>query len=330
MRPNVFFILLDGHPRLDQSKKLLEYDFSSLVTYLQNKGFFVAKKSLSNYAMSIYSISSTLNMNYTLKEGEPVPTSSRRFRRYSHGYNAVVQQFRRYGYYYVHGSDMKFVHCGMAEDMCLKLPLTGKLITEMERELIRLTPFRLYPAKWSVERFTPDFVARKLDDIPQVPVFVWAHIFSPHDRYYAEDCSTDAEMNAENFDLKTTGYDFKERTIFALRCLHPQLISLMDAIIEKFEDPIIVLQSDHGTPFLTDWRTDGWPREEFDERFGVLNAMRLPSSCRHMLTDDMTLVNTFRIIFACLSGKEPDLLEDRFFDIGYYSTGSVKLLEWAE
>jgi hypothetical protein len=328
MKPNVFFIILDGHPRLDQAKKILGYDFSAFVDELRERDFFVAENSRSNYAMSVYSISSTLNMDYTLAVGSNPPKSSRRHRRYIHGYNNVVRQFRRYGYYYVHGGDRNFVHCGMAEDKCLERPLTGDLITELERELIRLTPFRLYAAKWPVERFTPNFVAGKLTEISRQPLFVWAHVFSPHDRYFAADCTTDAEVNAENFNLKTVGHDFKERTIIALKCLHPQVTSLMDTIIEKYADAIIVLQSDHGLSFLTDWAAEDWSRDEFDERYSILSAMRLPARCRHMLKDNMTSVNTFRIVFACLSGSEPDLLEDRFFDIGYESTRPVGLLNW--
>jgi len=327
-RPNVYFILLDGHPRLDQSKKILGYDFSPFVRQLRDRNFFVAENSYSNYAMSIFSISSTLNMDFTLPVGTLPPKSSRKYRRYTHGFNNVVRQFRNYGYYYVHGGDQNFVHCGMAEDTCIQLPITGSLITELERELIRLTPFRLYPVKWPVRRFTPDFVAEEIAKIPQEPSFIWAHIFSPHDRYFAADCSTDAEVNAENFDLKMAGHDFKERTIIALQCLHPQVVSLLDTIIDKHPDAIIVLQSDHGTPFLTDWEAAAWQRDEFDERFGILSAILLPPFCRHMLKHDLTSVNTFRIVFACLSGTEPEVLPDRFFDIGYKSKLPVGTLKW--
>ena len=55
----------------------------------------------------------------------------------------------------------------------------------------------------------------------------------------------------------------------------------------------------------------------FAERFGVLNAIRLPEACRDRSIEGEPLVNTFRIVLACLSGSEPDLLGTRLFYSGY-------------
>ncbi|MDP6271975.1 MAG: hypothetical protein QF398_16555, partial [Alphaproteobacteria bacterium] len=59
------------------------------------------------------------------------------------------------------------------------------------------------------------------------------------------------------------------------------------------------------------------------ERYGILNAIRLPDRCRHQLYPTMTSVNTFRIVFACIEDRPPRLLDDISLMIQYYSKDPV-------
>jgi hypothetical protein len=82
---------------------------------------------------------------------------------------------------------------------------------------------------------------------------------------------------------------------------------------------VIIVQSDHGSSLTFNWQTpsDEWSSANFTERFGALNAIRLPEGCRDEPIDGQPLVNTFRIVLACLAGTEPDLLPTRVFYSGY-------------
>src|SRR5215216_5356173 len=64
IKPDIYYIVLDGYPRSDMLSELYGYDNSQFVAYLQRKGFVVPGDVHSNYAKTAVSIPSTLNMDY--------------------------------------------------------------------------------------------------------------------------------------------------------------------------------------------------------------------------------------------------------------------------
>ena len=50
-----------------------------------------------------------------------------------------------------------------------------------------------------------------------------------------------------------------------------------------------------------------------ERRLAILNAMRLPERCRQDFYSELSPVNAFRLIFACLENRVPDFLPDRHF-----------------
>ena len=69
-----------------------------------------------------------------------------------------------------------------------------------------------------------------------------------------------------------------------------------DRILEADPTAVIIVQSDHGSEFLTPWYEpfEAWSDEALAERYSVLDAMRLPESCDGIVDDDEALVNTYR------------------------------------
>jgi len=88
---------------------------------------------------------------------------------------------------------------------------------------------------------------------------------------------------------------------------------------------VIIVQSDHGSRFSFDWEMpiEAWTATNFTERFAALNAIRLPEACRGDSIEDQPLVNTFRLVFACLSGTDPDLLPTRTFFSEYHKISTL-------
>ncbi len=59
-------------------------------------------------------------------------------------------------------------------------------------------------------------------------------------------------------------------------------------------------------------------QDEFaDARIGVLNAIRLPASCNNSLAPDLTLVGTFPLVLACLTGEGFKRHTPKFFVTPY-------------
>ena len=74
---------------------------------------------------------------------------------------------------------------------------------------------------------------------------------------------------------------------------------------EADADALIILQSDHGAAFGGQFEkpSTDWSEADLHERFGALDALRLPEPCRTLVAPDLTLVDTFPPVFACLTGS---------------------------
>ena len=100
---------------------------------------------------------------------------------------------------------------------------------------------------------------------------------------------------------------YKRQLIF----INKKVQEMIDRIIINSPDPpIIILQSDHGP--LSQLGLESI----YKERMSILNAYYLPNNGQKLLYDNITPVNTFRIIFNYYFGANLKLLIDE----SYYST----------
>lgn len=61
-KPEIYYIVLDAYARQDILEEIYDYDNSPFTSALRQRGFFVAEASNSNYAVTEFSLASTLNM----------------------------------------------------------------------------------------------------------------------------------------------------------------------------------------------------------------------------------------------------------------------------
>lgn len=75
-----------------------------------------------------------------------------------------------------------------------------------------------------------------------------------------------------------------------------------------------MLQSDHGSGVLTSppRPLEEWSTEALSERYSIFEAMRFPDGCT---TPQGTHANvgTFEYVLACLEGRDPAPIDDRYF-----------------
>jgi hypothetical protein len=333
-KPNVYFMILDAYGRADTLKQALGFDNERFLGELERLGFFIPRNSVSNYPATNASVASMLSLDY--------PEAARRldpdlasFRRELQGANPVVEKFKAEGYRYIlmPGGIWTKISCGGEEDLCLEK--TRPL--EMERALTSLTPIQVLPdgnlfSRWLAptadEYLEPNDVfglfggqMRSL----QRPFFMMLHFAGIHDRIYNEDCSKGTLGSPVLYDSASVS-----RYSASVSCTNRQVLELAAHIVAEDSDAIILLTGDHGPyvkppgipvqpgqairPFTWGANTP----EDYRNMFGTMTALKIPASCRGLLSDHHYAVNNFRIVFSCLGNTGIKLLEDRAYYFYYY------------
>jgi len=321
-QPNVYWLVFDAYARADVLEDYFGFDNKPFLDALKERGFMVSDQAWANYASTKLSLSTTASMEYFLPLDTPLHPSMWTAR--LQGFNPVVGRFQAMGYRYVHiepgGNNLK-TRCGGREDLCVTASPSGALsVNEAEVALLELTPLfpiirRLFPWMLSFDFTSIDDVSVELDTIPARPQFVFAHILSPHPpKRFDARCGrlTDIEFDLAGNDYAAVldGY------INDLGCLNPRIIALVDRLLgDDTSDPIVILQSDHGLradlpPSVGD---AGKRVPQALVPYANLHAMRTPHRCDNPRYEEFSLVNTFRIVFACIDHESPDLLPNRRF-----------------
>lgn len=332
--PDVYYIILDGYARDDSLQQVFEFDNSEFVDGLRDLGFYVAKCGRSNYAKTRISLTSTLNMEYLetlgVTDNRTTGQTAQLIR-----HNLVRRAFEALGYTSV-AFETNFYWTEWEDaDLFLSRRTPGVesaaqrfeavILNDFEVLFLKTTLVRAYfdLSKTLFDRLFPGSVltttAVTLEDQPRIahyertmfaldalpelteidePLFVFAHIVSPHWPYVFDHNGGFVPQEPN---------DSKPAYIEQVRYLNDRLLRLLPLILARSDPaPIIVIQGDHGAPG-TQWDPD---------RMKILNAYYLPADGGALLYPSITPVNTFRLIFDTYFGGELGLLED----VSYHST----------
>ena len=326
-RPNVYFFLLDGYGRRDLLAEQLGFDNGPFVERLASRGFDVASRAIANYPHTHLSLSSTLDMRYLVEDASDLDD---RYRSRLDGHNGTVRQLRALGYRYALAPDGSWdgLGCSGAEDLCIEPrdgPGLGGRLRETDWAVLNLTPLggtaqRLLPGGIGGPYTTPERLVDGLEDerLPE-PYFAFNHTVSPHPPYrFTPDCGIKEVRHLFSAAWNRRSY------LDNLRCVNTTTLAAVDRIVRRDPTAIVVVQGDHGTAFELNVgkRASDWTADDMRERFPVLSAIRAPARCRASLPNDLTLVNTFRLVLACIRGDEPELLDDRAY-VARYREGGV-------
>ena len=100
--------------------------------------------------------------------------------------------------------------------------------------------------------------------------------------------------------------------MYQVQFANKKSLEFIDRIIEKEKNPIIIIQSDHGSAFGVNIQDP--TNDDAFQKLSNLSAIYFPDEKhRKMLTDDRTNVNTFRTVFNAYYGSNYEILEDRTY-----------------
>jgi hypothetical protein len=306
-KPSVFFLLFDMYPSDTVLKKYQGYDNSAIGSFLKKKNFFVTGNAHSLYTETYYSLPSTLSL-------QPLPYfDDSTIEDYKKKLIALKNIQQAYLPVIFENSGYVFRNYSLFTIRDKPSPLHFNLNYHLDNILTASTFFnRVY------DGFEPDFflASRNIDlgflknswsknvkmDIGFLgkefnllldsfsdfkrPSFNYFHFMMPHPPVIYDSSGHEnpvKDMYAYN-GFERSNQNFTNYIVYANR----EIEKMVNKIFQKAgSNTIIIIQGDHGYREFHDRFPDA-------VRYGVLNAVYLPSANYGGFNDSMTLLQTFR------------------------------------
>lgn len=325
--PDIYYIILDEYARADILKDVYNYDNNKFIDSLENKGFYVAHSSRSNYAITYLSLASSLNMEYINYLSERVGIESKDMTvPYEMIQNNKVWRFlKSKGYRYIHfssgwGPTFRNKNADINIGTVLGWPWDTTEFTKFTLIMLNTTILRgplekYYRPAWHRKSIIYSF--EKLGEIPSIkePTFVFVHLITPHSPYIFD---RNGNPVPQVFINTGDAWKLKQQYIDQLIFVTKKIENLIDKILSESDvRPIIVIQADTGpqrSAALTETvqPTKAW----LGERMSIFNAYYMPKDGECPLYKSISPVNSFRLIFDSYFDTNYGLLEDK----SYFST----------
>jgi hypothetical protein len=324
---DIYYLIFDRYGSGPVLQKYLDYDDSSFLDALRERGFYVADRAQSNYPTTAHSLASSLNMGYldhlTESEGRDSEDWKPLYRTIPD--SRVPRFLLEQGYRYAHIGPW---YDPTASDPIAHVNYHYDKRSEFSRVLIETTVVQPFAERVG---FLKDLDGRQIthnqirfqfesildaSELPG-PTYTFAHILIPHEPFtFAADGSYQSDEDDEN-------YTWEEGYIGQVKYANRRILEVVDELVAgpSRTDPIIVLQADEG-PKRPGWtygserRWEDATDTELDQKVGILTALSLPGTNDADLRQDMTPVNTFRTIFNTYFGTELRRLRERIYVYG--------------
>ena len=318
--PDIYYIILDGYGRADMLKDLYGFDNQPFLKFLQDKGFYIADESFTNYIQTIYSIPAGLNFNYI--ETPAAGLSGQVYFSNLVRNNTIMGLLGECGYKTIAVESGFFFSDHPKVDIYLEESIGT---TEFEDLLLAGSPLdvmadelKLEPPEYSYEghRQRILFSFEQLETLYQLdePKFVFTHIVSPHPPFVFDKSGKpidpkhayyigDGDDFQGTFDDYLSGY--REQVLF----VNQRMEQVIESILENSSSaPIIIIQGDHGPGSRLVW--DSPDQTCLWERTPIFNAYYLGGREKDSLYASISPVNSFRVILNTLFGANLPLLPD--------------------
>ena len=315
-KPDIYYIILDSYTRADTLQNAYGFDNAEFIGGLEAMGFEVADCSMSNYVRTELSLASSFNLDYLpVLDKRITPESQARSPLWSLIRNSTVMD-------YVEGQGYETVAFatgfpwGEWDHANLYLeasPLRGGL-TEFEGLLLGTTAYRIAEDEGLVDTKLATFNRYRersqfvLDTLPTLaqrdgPQFVFAHLIVPHPPFvFAEDGSHSDSLSFLNAKDQYPADKYAKGYVMQLQFINREITRIAQEIIANSDTPpVIIIQGDHG-PWL----------QSKERRLAILNAYYLPGH-PNAISESITPVNTFRVVFNLYLGGDFELLPDQSY-----------------
>ena len=343
--PDIYYIILDGYTRADVLEELYGYDNSDFINELEKRGFYVAPNSHSNYSDTVYSLASSLNMTHvnTIVDflDERGISGDEEFMKDILSIlikdNVLMQFLREQGYQvvafdsgydrtnietadnFVRSEEIGEFNIGTAFEFMLLDTTFGKLLFDF-----------LDDERVPMQGFYDEHRARILFNFNNIPEFsdlegsliLFAHIVTPHAPYVFGP-NGEERSNRDPFSLQegTTLGEwapeyYRDQVIYSNKLI----LTMVDRILANSDDdPIIIIQADHGSRA---YRDDNLTIEDRTNiLYSIFNAYYLPDANeKELFQANISPINTFRVLLNYYFSTELNLLENDVYSFDSVTT----------
>ena len=316
-RPDIYYIIVDAYAGADILEELYQFDNSEFLSYLTEKGFYVAQKSRANYPQTALSLSSSLNSMYLDGLATQMGTESEN----RQPLQVMIRNSRLFQYLHSRGYTIRAFSTGYSAtdiknaDVYMEPPQWD--LSEFQEALVALTPLSLFEnTVFDFRRERILYAFEHVADAAQIdgPTFTFVHVLSPHWPFlFDADGESIQPPRGIGSRIQYEYDEFIAGYVGQLIFINGKLQTAIDAILSQSSDPsIIILQADHGPDAKLD---PAWELENsyLPERMSILNAYYFPDQDYADLYEDITPVNTFRIVLNKYFGTDQELLEDKSY-----------------
>jgi hypothetical protein len=172
---------------------------------------------------------------------------------------------------------------------------------------------------------------RALKDAPQIPgpKFVFSHLILPHPPFVFDENGDPVNIGSgSTFNSPTeadvTRSEYRRLYVDQVRFINDQISGVVEEILQSSTvPPIIILQADHGSAMNVDFMD--MENSCLKERYAIFAAYYLPGAEKETVPQDITPVNSFRVVLNEYFSADLNLLENR-----QYFTAGTNLFELTE
>ena len=327
--PDIYYIILDGYAGKTILDSVYDFDNSDFLTNLEKYDFHIIENAKTNYPITTHTIASMLNLKYINYIGDELGKDSKNVHPLKDMIldNKVMRDLKSLGYkVVVLGSSQQYTTELTAADLIL-CEGNDRINSEFNINLIKTSILKpIYTILFESHR---DKILCSLSELPNVheefdePTFVFAHLIIPHPPIVFGPNGEEVETRTIEI---TDSWDDREGYIGQVQFSNKKMLEFIESTPLDDNGPIIIIMGDHGSGSTGLITND----QKLKQRMIILNAIRLPGIDEQPY-DDMTPVNTFRLIFNSYFEGNYEYLEDKMYlsqhDAPYNFTDVTKKLK---
>jgi hypothetical protein len=325
--PDIYYIILDGYGRADALQTIHGYDNSDFILELENLGFYVAPESQANYGRTFLSLASSLNMDYLDELAGEMGGSNLWWPMAGYIQQSAVRSFlEENGYktiFFASGWDFTDIRDG--DYYMHPFPI---MLRDFDKAFIQLTNLRLLSGlDWRVVSFPSydthrqllSYEFQTLQTVAEIPgpKFIFSHIVSPHPPFVFRNDGSSVNPDYP-FSLSYAqglfgnSESYRQSYIEQLEYINKLTFEMIEGILSNSRtSPIIIIQGDHGPGIYMDYEDVG--KACLFERYSILNAFYLPGKDPNIIPEDISPVNSFRIILNSYFNTDLELLPNESY-----------------